>query len=200
MLVVGGSHSGTDIAYEVAPTHPTVLCGRDPGQIPVRLEKKGARLFFPVFLFVGKHVLTRRTPMGRKELREVRYHGGPALRVKRADLLARGSNGSTSGWPAYGTVGPVLDDGRVMDVTNVVWCTGFRQVFDWIDVPVIGADGWPEESRGVVPAAPGLFFCGLSFQFAFTLDDAAGRRPRCRVRRRAHRRPVPRGRETVTAA
>jgi putative flavoprotein involved in K+ transport len=62
----------------------------------------------------------------------------------------------------------MLDGGRVLDVANVVWCTGFRQVFDWIDLPVIGSDGWPEESRGVVPAAPGLFFCGLSFQFAFT--------------------------------
>jgi putative flavoprotein involved in K+ transport len=168
VLVVGGSHSGTDIAYEVALTHPTVLCGRDPGQIPVRLEKKGARLFFPVFLFVGKHVLTRRTPMGRKELHEVRYHGGPALRVKRTDLLARGVERVPQRVAGVRDGRPVLDDGRVLDVANVVWCTGFRQVFDWIDVPVIGADGWPEESRGVVPSAPGLFFCGLSFQFAFT--------------------------------
>jgi putative flavoprotein involved in K+ transport len=168
VLVVGGSHSGTDIAYEVALTHPTVLCGRDPGQIPVRLEKKGARLFVPVFLFVGSHLLTRRTPMGRKELREVRYHGGPALRVKREDLLARGVERVPERVVGVRDGRPMLDGGRVLDVANVVWCTGFRQVFDWIDLPVIGSDGWPEESRGVVPAAPGLFFCGLSFQFAFT--------------------------------
>ena len=34
VLVVGASHSGTDVAYEVAPSHPT-LCGPDRGQIPV---------------------------------------------------------------------------------------------------------------------------------------------------------------------
>ena len=28
VLVVGASHSGTDIAFEVAPTHPTILAGR----------------------------------------------------------------------------------------------------------------------------------------------------------------------------
>ncbi|WP_020385803.1 flavin-containing monooxygenase [Kribbella catacumbae] len=167
VLVVGGSHSGTDIAYELAPLHPTVLCGRDPGQIPVRLEKKGARVFFPVFLFLGKHLITRRTPIGRKELHEVRAHGGPMLRVKREDLVERGVERVHNRVTGVQDGRPVLDDGRVMDVSNVVWCTGFRQVFDWIKLPVIGEDGWPEEMRGVADGAPGLFFCGLCFQFAF---------------------------------
>jgi putative flavoprotein involved in K+ transport len=63
---------------------------------------------------------------------------------------------------------PALNGGRVLDVTNVVWCTGFRQVFDWIELPIFRADGWPKEMRGVVSAAPGLFFCGLAFQYAFS--------------------------------
>ena len=62
----------------------------------------------------------------------------------------------------------MLADGRVLDVANVVWATGFRQVFDWIKMPVVGADGWPREYRGVAENAPGLFFCGLSFQYAFS--------------------------------
>ena len=63
---------------------------------------------------------------------------------------------------------PRLDDGTVLDVANVVWCTGFRQVFDWIHLPILDEDGWPVEYRGVVDAAPGLYFCGLSFQYAFS--------------------------------
>ena len=58
VLVVGASHSGTDIAFEVAPTHPTILSGRDLGALPVRLDHWSARLFWPVFLFMGTHVLT----------------------------------------------------------------------------------------------------------------------------------------------
>ena len=50
----------------------------------------------------------------------------------------------------------------------MVWATGFRQDFGWIDLPVFGEDGWPREYRGVVDGAPGLFFCGLSFQYAFS--------------------------------
>jgi putative flavoprotein involved in K+ transport len=62
----------------------------------------------------------------------------------------------------------------VLDVANVVWCTGFRQVFDWIDLPIFDANGWPRERRGVVPEAPGLFFCGLAFQYAFSSMLLAG--------------------------
>jgi putative flavoprotein involved in K+ transport len=168
VLVVGGSHSGTDIAYEVATSHPTILAGRDPGQIPIRLDSPGAHVFFPIFLFFGKHVVTRRTPIGRKAKEEIRFHGGPMLRVKREDLLARGVERVHNRVTGVRDGCPVLGDDRVLDVANVVWATGFKQVFDWIRLPVIGPDGWPVEERGVVTAAPGLFFCGLSFQFAFS--------------------------------
>jgi putative flavoprotein involved in K+ transport len=89
------------------------------------------------------------------------------LRVKRADLIARGVERVHKRVTGVSNGRPVLDDGRVLDVATVVWCTGFRQVFDWIDLPVFGPDGWPEEERGVAAGAPGLFFCGLCFQFAF---------------------------------
>jgi putative flavoprotein involved in K+ transport len=168
VLVVGASHSGADIAYEVAQTHETVLCGRDCGQIPVRLESRRARLGFPVLVFMWRHLITRRTPMGRKEMDEVRFHGGPHLRVKREDLAVRGVERVLSRVSGVADGRPVLDDGHVVDAANVVWCTGFRQVFDWIDLPILGEDGWPVEYRGVVERAPGLFFCGLSFQFAFS--------------------------------
>ena len=167
VLVVGASHSGTDIAFEVAPTHPTILSGRDLGALPVRLDHWSARLFWPVFLFMGTHVLTRRTPIGRKEMDEIRFHGGPALRHKPADLIERGVERDFERVTGVRNGRPLVGD-REVDVTNVVWCTGFRQVFDWIDLPVFGADGWPREYRGVVAEAPGLFFCGLAMQYAFS--------------------------------
>jgi putative flavoprotein involved in K+ transport len=168
VLVVGGSHSGTDIAYEVATTHPTVLSGSDPGQLPVRPGRPGERLFWPLFLFAGRHLLTRRMPKADVVMKHGRFHGGPMIRVKRADLLARGVERVHDRVTGVQDGRPVLGDGRVLEVTNVVWCTGFRQEFDWIKAPVTGADGWPRELRGVVPDAPGLFFCGLCFQYAFS--------------------------------
>ncbi|MCW2764187.1 MAG: portal protein [Nocardioides sp.] len=167
VLVVGASHSGTDIAYEVARTHPTILAGRDCGQIPFRIESGAMRVVFPMLIFAWKHVLTRRTPMGRKEMANIRFHGGPMLRVKRSDLADRGVERLEDRVTGVRDGRPVVGE-QPREVANVVWATGFRQTFDWIDLPIVGDDGWPVEMRGVVESAPGLFFCGLSFQYAFS--------------------------------
>jgi putative flavoprotein involved in K+ transport len=55
----------------------------------------------------------------------------------------------------------------VLDVNNVIWCTGFGKDLRWIEIPVAGGDGWPEQTRGVVASSPGLYFVGLPFLNAF---------------------------------
>ncbi len=195
-LVVGASHSGSDIAYEVGATRPTTLVGRDCGEIPVRLESRRMKVVFPVLLFMWRHLVTRRTPIGRKEMSHVRFHGGPMLRVKRADLADRGIVRNESRVEGVRDGLPLLADGTTVDVANVVWATGFRQVFDWINLPIFGDDGYPREYRGVCADAPGLFFCGLSFQYSFSsmLVGGAGRDAEYVARRIAERtaRPAPR--------
>jgi putative flavoprotein involved in K+ transport len=166
--VVGASHSGLDIAYELAESRKTFLCGPARGNIPFRPESRRAHVLMPVAIFVFRHVLTRRTPMGRKEMNEVRFHGGPAFRIKRDDLDRRGVVHNQARMTGVTEGRPQLGDGTVLDVTSVVWCTGFRQVFDWVGLPILDERGWPAEYRGVVDAAPGLYFCGLSFQYAFS--------------------------------
>ena len=68
----------------------------------------------------------------------------------------------------------MLADGRVVEVPNVVWCTGFSQDFSWIDLPVFGEDGRPRHDRGVVASVPGLYFVGLPFQYSVTSDVLPG--------------------------
>ncbi|AKE89184.1 FAD-dependent oxidoreductase [Rhodococcus aetherivorans] len=167
VLVVGASHSGGDLAYEVATSHPTILCGRDTGQLPVRIESRRMRVLFPVLWFVWGHVLSVRTPLGRKVREHERRHGAPLLRVKREDLAELGVERITERVTGVVDGRPVLAGGRVLDVTNVLWCTGFRQVYDWIDLPVLSPDGWPLEDHGVVTDIPGLYFTGLCFQSSF---------------------------------
>jgi putative flavoprotein involved in K+ transport len=56
----------------------------------------------------------------------------------------------------------------------VVWATGFRPDFGWIDLPIFDADGYPVHRRGVVAAAPGLYFLGLPFQHTLTSAAIGG--------------------------
>ena len=90
----------------------------------------------------------------------------------------------------------------MLDVTNVVWCTGFQQDFSWIDLPITGDDGWPLERRGVVDAAPGLYFVGLAFQYAFSsmLVGGTGRDAEYVVKYLAARAATPARSRAKTAA
>ena len=82
----------------------------------------------------------------------------------------------------------MLEDGRALEVANVIWCTGFVPDLAWIDLPLSGEDG-PRHERGVVGAEPGLYVLGLYFLYALTsqLLGGVGRTPRTspRTSRRA---------------
>jgi putative flavoprotein involved in K+ transport len=74
---------------------------------------------------------------------------------------------------------PVCDD-RVLEPSVIVWCTGYRPNYEWIDLPICDPDGSPRHEAGVSQAVPGLFFVGLRFQYRLTssllggvADDAA---------------------------
>ena len=178
VLVVGAGQSGADLALEaVGRGHRTWLSGRSPGEIPVDLDSFKARLAAPVLWFLANHVLTLRTPVGRRMQAEVRSGAAPLIRVKARHLEAAGVT-----WLEARTTGvvdgrPQLDDGTVLDVANVIWCTGFRQEFGFIHPPVVREDGWPRDRAGVVTEAPGLYFMGLLFQRGFysMLVGGAGR-------------------------
>ena len=168
-LVVGASHSGYDIAYELAAQRPTILVGPHRGNIPIEWDSAAVKVVLPVVVFLWRHLLTRRTPIGRKVMPKIRQHGAPTGRVKRHHLAERGGQRieqKVTGASADGK--PMLADGQVLDVANVIWATGFRPDFGWIEASVTADDGWPREYRGVAADVPGLFFCGLAFQFAFS--------------------------------
>ncbi len=166
VLVVGASHSGADIALELSGAHETHLAGRVHGQIPFDIEGRAAHVALPIIWFVWNHVLTERTPMGRKVRDHIRNGGGPLIRVKRSHLAAAGVRHTEQRVAGVRQGRPFLADGTVPDVANVVWCTGFGLDTDWIHAP-LGDEAYPAQSRGVVAGAPGLYFVGLPFLRGF---------------------------------
>ena len=173
VLVVGAGNSGAEIAFELAPTHATLLSGKESGQIPVRHGSFAARLTLPLIRFLGYHVLTLKNPIGRKLAPKLAAMATPLIRIKAKDLEAAGVERVPRVAGVRGGL-PVLEDGRVLDVENVIWCTGFRHDYPWIDLPVFEETGEPLHERGVVRAAPGLYFMGLLFQYAEASDVLPG--------------------------
>lgn len=191
VLVVGLSHSGADIALEAANAgHRTILSGRVHGQLPVNVtDSKRAMLGWPVVDFLFGHVLTLRTPMGRRMRPEIRKSGGPLIRVRLRDLDRAGVERHDARTVGVRDGRPTLADGTVLDVATVIWATGYRPDYGFIAAPIIGDDGWPIEERGVSPNVPGLYFLGIPFQYAFAsmLVAGAGRDARFVVEQVARR-------------
>lgn len=168
-LVVGAGNSGAEIALDIAPVHRTWLSGRHPGHVPFRIEGRAGHVLVPFVIGFAFHwLVTVRTPIGRKVRPKLLSHGKSLIRTKPKDLAAADIKrvprvvGTQDGLP-------LLEDGRVLQVSNVVWCTGFRPDFSWINLDIFGASEDPIEpvhERGVIASEPGLYFVGLFFLYA----------------------------------
>ena len=174
VLVVGASNSGAEIALDIAVEHRTTLVGRNTGEIPVDLDGRLGALLDPLIWFAANHILTIDTPMGGKGRALARFHGIPVERARSKRLRAAGVERRYARVVGVSYGLPLLDDGEVVDVANVIWCTGFRRDYSWIDLPIVGDDGWPKEDRGVVASVPGLYFIGLPFQRAMASSLLGG--------------------------
>lgn len=171
VLIVGAGNSGSEIGMELAREGREIwMSGRNVGEIPFRIERKVAhRLLIPLVIrFFFHRVMTVDTPIGRKLRPKIVGKGGPLIRVKHDDMEAAGIR-QVPQMAGVRHGQPLLEDGRVLDVANVVWCTGFHPGFSWIDLPVYeeGAHE-PRHERGVAVDEPGLYFVGLHFQSALS--------------------------------
>ena len=165
VLVVGAANSGAEIAVELAGDHHVWLSGRDVGQEPTKAGTWPDRALMPVYWLIGHHLSKVTNPLGRR-IRDTFLdppRGVPRGRIGKKDIEAAGIDwvGRVSG-VEDGL--PMLEDGRRLDVGNVIWCTGFEADYSWIDLPVFGDYGLPRHERGVVDSQVGLYFVGLMFQ------------------------------------
>lgn len=174
VLVVGVGNSGADIALEVAKTRKTWISGKESGHVPFPIDGfLGRAVLFRIVRFIGHNVLSLSTPVGRRLRPKLLTQTTPLVRVKPRDL----DNAGIERVPkVVGVRGgkPLLTDGRTLDVSNVIWCTGFESGFSWIDIPVFDHQGQPMQDRGVAKEVPGLYFVGLHYQYAMSSATLIG--------------------------
>jgi putative flavoprotein involved in K+ transport len=166
---VGAGNSGAEIALEVAQSRRTWLAGRDTGHIP----KSYPPIILELYWWLIHKALNTDNAIGCRFKQLTGKRGAPLVGISQRDFERAGVE-RVPRLVGVHDGKPVLQDGRVLSVTNVIWCTGFVSDFDWIDLPVFGSDGNPLHSRGVVKVEPGLYFLGLPFQFTLTSSLIGG--------------------------
>jgi putative flavoprotein involved in K+ transport len=162
VLVVGAGNSGAQIALELAGSGRSVLLsGRDTGSLPRRLLGRDIYdWLWPTLMrpsvdsFLGRRLMNGRLFAGDPLI------GMAPRALERPDLLRVGRALSAQDGL------PLLEgDGVARDIRAIVWCTGFRPDFGWIELPVLGMGGQPLHRRGIATGIPGLAFVGMRFQY-----------------------------------
>jgi len=164
VLVVGAGNSGTQIATDIREAEPmrrVWLSGRNTGRLPRRLLGRD------IFRWLAPTILRIRVDsrMGRIIRARSAGRGDPVFADAHARMVASGVErvgrtvGVNEGRPVI-----QLDAGeRVLDVASVVWCTGYRPDFSWIEGLPVDERGVPRHRRGEVAGWPGLYLVGLHF-------------------------------------
>jgi hypothetical protein len=49
------------------------------------------------------------------------------------------------------------------DITSIIWASGFRPDYSWLDVDVVDAKGMVRHDGGVVSDSPGMYLIGTPF-------------------------------------
>ncbi|MGZ8849065.1 MAG: flavin-containing monooxygenase [Thermoanaerobaculia bacterium] len=170
VLVVGAGNSGTQIALELAASRRVWLSGRNTGTIPRRLLGRDIYdWLWPTLMRPSvKSWIGRRLTGGQM------FAGDPVIGLAKGEM-ERSTVTRTARTAGERDGHPVLEDGTALpEIAAVIWCTGFRPNFSWINLPVFGADGYPTHRRGLIDAVPGLGFLGLRYQHRFNSSLLGG--------------------------
>lgn len=169
VLVVGVGNSGAEIALELAPHRHVWLAGHETGYRP----KNIAPLFKHLYWWLLHTALNADSKIGHRFKEQSENGGAPLIGIAKKAFKQAGVErvprmlGVIDGQPQ-------LQDGRILAVKNVIWCTGFVPDYSWITLPVFGSNGYPIQHRGVVEHEPGLYFLGLPFQYTLTSSFIGG--------------------------
>ncbi|WP_375513488.1 flavin-containing monooxygenase [uncultured Nostoc sp.] len=156
VLVVGSGNSGVQIARELSTTHKVYLSVSKTPHLPRKFL--GRDLCWWMYSLKVTSI-TKNSRLGQKLSQRPDAVIGVDI-----DALAK-QNGIILLERVDSVEGNkiICTNKQSIEVSNIIWATGFQPDYHWIKIPVFDEKGFPVHEQGVT-AVKGLYFVGLRWQ------------------------------------
>ncbi|GAA4838226.1 NAD(P)/FAD-dependent oxidoreductase [Algivirga pacifica] len=154
-VVVGAGDSGFQILEEIANTGRTVYYAGETNVSTLPQTFLGKTLWwwftktgflkFNKYSWIGKRIQSGRQPVIGTDVKKI-------LRKENIIPVGRAINADEQSI--------TFEKDRINNIKNIVWATGYRPNFSWIQGLELDKHGYPKNHRGV-SAIEGLYFIGL---------------------------------------
>jgi len=160
VLVVGGGDSGYQILDEISKdTTRTVYFSGDTTVKSIPQQFLGKTLWwwftlvgflsYSKYSWIGKRLSNITQPVIGTDTKEI---------LSRKNVIVAGRTNDALNGDIY------FESGKISTIKNVIWATGYRPNFKWIEGLELDSDNYPKNYRGV-SNIKGLYFIGLPWMF-----------------------------------
>ncbi|EAR13571.1 potassium transporter (Trk family) protein [Polaribacter irgensii 23-P] len=159
-LVVGAGDSGVQILNEISKTNTAVYFSGNTNIVSLPQEILGKTLWW-WFAKVGFLTANKYSWIGKKLSNSAQPVIGTDVKAlfKRKNVVCVGRTLDAD------TQSITFEKQKVADIKNIVWATGFKPNFSWIDAIELDDRGYPKNYRGVSDTIEGLYFLGLPWLY-----------------------------------
>jgi putative flavoprotein involved in K+ transport len=158
-LVVGAGDSGVQILDEISNTNRKVYFSGNTNITSMPQEILGKTLWWwfkrigflsvSKFSYIGKKLSKGGQPIIGTDVKSL---------LKKQNVICVGRTLDANNSELH------FEEGRYSSIKNIVWATGFKPNFDWIDGITLNDDKYPKNYRGVSDIE-GLYFLGLPWLY-----------------------------------
>jgi len=158
-LVVGSGDSGVQILSEVSKTGKPVYFSGETNILSIPQEILGKTLFW-WFGKLGLLTVSKYSWIGRKLSKGVQPVIGTNTKklFKKKNITCIGRTLDANNKEIF------CEKDNIKDIKNIIWATGFKPNFNWIDNVELDENNYPKNYRGV-SNIEGIFFLGLPWLY-----------------------------------
>ncbi|GEQ85310.1 putative oxidoreductase CzcO [Patiriisocius marinistellae] len=159
-LVVGGGDSGYQILNEISKNTNRIVYFSGDTKVKSLPQNFLGKTLWWWFTLIGFLSYSKYSWIGKK----INSTTQPVIGTDVKEILSRKNVITTGRTKDAQEEQIIFENKKITTIKNIIWATGYRPNFNWIEGLELDEDGYPKNYRGV-SNIEGLYFMGLPWMF-----------------------------------